>query len=323
MKADLEKLIFYKAGEYMKHRNFSKAKDEYYKILESKEYNEIAALNIARVLIRENDFKTAREFLDIKNPSDIEQHCELMGLLEANEYNFYKSNKQFDKCINLNSRSQEIIYNKAINHILLGNKELSICMLESLKFDKNYYVKSILSLITLYIYYKEYDKALTVLNEINIYELDRENLTRYRILYTYVLYHLDKLNNCDSNTLGKINSYHYSILTSQNDDLLINHITKHFGYENDQKSFIYNTIDKQNLIKITRDKIKMLNPGIHECATTYYIKHNEIIGINNGIPTNTLCAVVVPNTDKIITLYPILLSNDYDQEGYSLKKKGK
>ena len=113
-----DKELFYKAGMFLKERDFTKAKEEYYKLLDNPEYRDKALITIAKIMVRENDFDKARKLLEMVKPDiDNSNYYETYAFLEYNDYNFDKSNMYYDKCIDLNARVEEIIFNKAINEI--------------------------------------------------------------------------------------------------------------------------------------------------------------------------------------------------------------
>lgn len=321
MAKTFDKELFYKAGMFLKERDFTKAKEEYYKLLDNPEYRDKALITIAKIMVRENDFDKARKLLEMVKPDiDNSNYYETYAFLEYNDYNFDKSNMYFDKCIDLNARVEEIIFNKAINEMTKGNKNLAIAMLESLGLNESFNIRVQFELIILYLYYEEYDKAKKLIDKINLKTLTREDFIKYRILNTYILYHTNELKQCNISRPNIVSPYHYNILTSDNDDILLDHISKHFGYEYDPESYFYNTIDKIKLLKEVREKLQNINPCFHESSTTYHLNMGEDIGIKNGSPTRSICVVKAINTDRIITMYPIILSKSFDKEGYNLKK---
>lgn len=321
MAITLDKELFYKAGMYLKERDFAKAKEEYFKLLDNPEYRDRALITIARIMIREDDFDKARKLLEMINPNTSNSdYFEAYAFLEYNDYNIDKSNIYFDKCIDLNARVEEIIFNKAINEMTKGNKNIAIAMLESLGVIESFNIRVQFELIILYIYYEEYDKAKKLIDRINLKTLTREDFIKYRILNTYILYHMNELKKCNTSSSSIISPYHFNILTNDNDDVLLYHITKHFGNEYNQNGYFYNTLDKIKLLEEVKERLKNINPCFHECSTIFHMNLDENIGVKNGIPTKSICVVKAINTDKIITMYPIKLSNSFDNEGYNLKK---
>lgn len=321
MAITFDKELFYKAGMFLKDRDFTKAKEEYFKLLDNPEYREKSLITIARIMIRENDFDKARKILKMINPNTYNSdYYETCAFLEYNDYNFDKSNIYFDKCIDLNARVEEIIFNKAINEMTKGNRNIAIAMLESLGLDESFDIRVQFELIILYLYYEEYDKAKRLIDKINPRILEREQFLKYRILNTYILYHINQLKEYKNMDLSIVSPYHYSVLTSDNDDVLLEHISKHFGYEYDQESYFYNTIDKIKFLEDVKEKIQCINPCFHESSTTYHLNMDDNVGIKNGTPTKSICVVKAINTEKIITVYPIILSDSFDNEGYNIKR---
>lgn len=97
-------------------------------------------------------------------------------------------------------------------------------------------------------------------------------------------------------TYSQYINYDYSYET------LLNHISKvHEG--NGQTSFFSPEIDLSSLVLESAEMIKKQKPSVNYTMDIYRINYDNVGYVNNRL-VNQCEIVVVPNTDKIITIYP-------------------
>ena len=145
-------------------------------------------------------------------------------------------------------------------------------------------------------------------NEIQKNEL----LKTLKRINSYFNYKFGKLN------INDIESYFDRQLCNYDYDLAIKHCGKHFETDNQLKFF--DTIDKVELMNLLNKNLQsqfLYNSTI----TDFYrfILPYDIANIN-GINTNTIEVVTLLNTDKILTIYPIL---PIKNEKYKINSKVK
>lgn len=101
--------------------------------------------------------------------------------------------------------------------------------------------------------------------------------------------------------------YFYSQLTNYDEDSTLEHIKLHLD-ENDNKR-IHSTYDKYVNINIVYEDVKYrildINPTCCSIVDKYIVDYDYTVAKIDGCLTDKLEIVTLPNTKKIITMYPI------------------
>jgi len=72
---------------------------------------------------------------------------------------------------------------------------------------------------------------------------------------------------------------------------------------------------------MVREKIQEFNPSYFECSEMYRFRLDKKIGYIGHEVTKDICVVTNLGTKNIITMYPIQLSNEFDNEGFTINEE--
>ena len=276
-------------------------------------YEEKAINMLAIIEISCSNYLKARSILEENRDILYPNHAENYGILEMKEYNYNKSKENIiDSFNNPDFQPNKLIY-LADLYVELGEYDIARKMYETLLNKSDYYVKATLKLIYLSIIEKNYSYASRLFKNINEYEVSKNLYTRLSITLDYFNKKLK---------LSKYPQYYVRRLLRNDDNDLMEHVKRHVGENNaSDGSYFFPDINLEKTILEVRKLIGELNPKYDEDSYEYKISFQSPVGYNGGEITNSLKAITAIGTNRIITMYPILLSNEFNQEGYMENKQ--
>ena len=202
-------------------------------------------------------------------------------------------------------------------YIQTGDYDIAESMLETLEFDNNSIVQSIISMINLCILKQDFDRAYKLLISIDKSKLSPKQVEHYRVTNIYLLYLLGKLKKENLNPKWSNNYTLYRFLDSS-DESLVKHIGRHKAQRlKYSKGCFFEDTDIVSLIAESTTKIATINANHFETSDMYRFHLDKPIGFMGDCVTNDLCVVTLLGTKDIITMYPVLLSDEFDIEGNS------
>lgn len=285
-------------------------------IKQSLTYEEYLA-KLIKIKILEGKYATARHLLNNSKQDNISLKF-LFGLLENIENNFKTSKKYYHDCLVDPNFQHKSLLAIAKIHIQNGDNEIARQMLQTLQLNTNFYVQATYNLIALNILEGDYEKAFYLLKTIDITQLTKKLLHHYRILNLYLLYMLGKLNEIPDYTKQ---DYMFTRLLDKSDAPLLKHLSKHFDQtQKDNNGCFLESLDLKKLLQDAREKIATINGNHFEITDMYRFRLDEPIGFKHNELTNDLCVVTMIGTQDIVTMYPVLLSSEFDREGFSQDK---
>lgn len=113
---------------------------------------------------------------------------------------------------------------------------------------------------------------------------------------------------------------HYSFYRLFNDDekTLLEHINRHKEIASNRVGgYFFKDIHLKSLLEEAKEKIPLLNSNYSRNSNTYLLSMGRSIGYLDDVEVSNIRLVSMLNTDCILTMYPISLSDKYDQEGFS------
>jgi len=256
------------------------------------------------------------------NQSNAIELKRLYGLLENIENNFEKSKAYYSQCmINPDMQSKSLLALSKL-YIQTGDNDIARKMLETLQLNRKFYIQSTFGLICLNILEQNYKDAYKYLNSISSDRLTPKLLQHYHKLEIYLLYNLGKLKKSVTNC-ASIRNYMLYRLFDDSEDLLLSHISKHKN-QRDQytKGCFFEYMDLKKLLIVAKEHIEEMNANHFELSDMYRFRLDTSIGFHGDEMTNDICVVTMIGTKDIITMYPILLSDEFDREGMSQSKQG-
>ncbi len=213
-------------------------------------------------------------------------------------------------------------------YIQTGDNEIARKMLETLQLNREFYTQSTIGLVCLNILEQNYKDAYKYLKSINFKLLTPKLLHHYKILEMYLLKNLGKLRQSD-NSFNPVKDYMIYRLFDDSEDLLLSHISKHMNQrEKSTNGCFFKYIDLKKLLIDAREKIENMNSNHFEVSDMYRFRLDTPIGFKGDKETCDLCVVTMIGTKDILTMYPVLLSDEFDREGMLeskdllLKKQG-
>lgn len=112
----------------------------------------------------------------------------------------------------------------------------------------------------------------------------------------------------------KNNSYFFKQLQSYDKNYAVQHIKSHFDEDLSKRehSAFLNNINIEDLFRKAGITISHFNPYSFALCDKYIVKYNFNVGIINDILTNKVKVIALPNTNNILTMYPVI--SDYGIE---------
>lgn len=316
-----EKDAYFKGIEFWNNNDYRNAR--YYFEMAYKyngELNDLSLSKLIQIDLREGKYAKVRNLLK-NNQSDIIEFKQVYGLLENIENNFEKSKTYYSQCMIDPDMQNKSLLAIAKLYIQTGDNEVARKMLETLQLNRKFYIQSTIGLVCLNILEENYRDAYRYLKSINFDCLTPKLLQHYQILEMYLLRNLGKLKKSDNN-FDPIKDYMIYRLFDDSEDLLLKHISKHMNQrDKDTNGCFFKYTDLKKLLIDAREKIENMNSNHFEVSDMYRFRLDTPIGFKGEEETRDLCVVTMIGTKDILTMYPVLLSDEFDKEGMSESKE--
>lgn len=316
-----EKDAYFKGIEFWNNNDYRNAR--YYFEMAYKyngELNDLSLSKLIQIDLREGKYAKVRNLLK-NNQSDIIEFKQVYGLLENIENNFEKSKTYYSQCMIDPDMQNKSLLAIAKLYIQTGDNEVARKMLETLQLNRKFYIQSTIGLVCLNILEENYRDAYRYLKSINSDRLTSKLLQHYQILEMYLLRNLGKLKKLDNN-FDPVKDYMIYRLFDDSEDLLLKHISKHMNQrDKDTNGCFFKYTDLKKLLIDAREKIENMNSNHFEVSDMYRFRLDTPIGFKGEEETRDLCVVTMIGTKDILTMYPVLLSDEFDKEGMSESKE--
>lgn len=319
------KEAYIKGQNYFENKDFINARYWFEISYQSMEFREKSLEKLIYLDLKEGNFAKARKMLKENIDCDSTQVIYRYGLLEAIENNFETSKKYYRACMADSEMQCKSLMSIANLYIQTGDNDIARKILESLQFDNYFKIHATIKLVCLNILEHHYKEAEGILKSLDQNSLPLRFFNYYRVLDIYIKKLLNKLNqfNC---SYDPVRDYLIYRMFDNSDQSLLNHISKHVS-QNDKETngYFFKGLDLSKLLINVKEQIVKMNANHSEFSDMYRFRLNSAIGFGGQNVTRDLCVATIIGTKKIITMYPILLSDDYDKEGYStsnIKKNG-
>lgn len=283
-------------------------------------FKDSALSKLIHIDLKEGKFARARRLLKENGGEQKIALKPMYGLLESAENNFEAGKKYYGECMVDPYMQTKALLVLSRLYVQTGDYDIARKMLETLCLNSEFVNDIIFELVYLNIFEKDYQEAVKNLNLIDLNKLSRSSLRNYRMLDTYLKYcmAIRKIN-------MKSNEFEDELLCCllENDDnLLLAHISKHLNQqERCTNGCFFEDIDLKKLLEQARNAIEPMNPSHFGSSDLYRFRLKQPIGFKEDEVTSDLCVATVLGTKKIITMYPILLSDEFDREQMSFSKE--
>lgn len=205
-------------------------------------------------------------------------------------------------------RQEKGYYYLGILDFKMLDYDKAIFCLSKVKTNAFYEKDAIYNLICIELRKGNYEQAEIYLNKLLEKDFFIEEDSRYKKLRILIDKGLGKLMDVSEYTnYGEKQFVKYDV------EEAIEHIkTEHFG--SDKKSNFNENIDIEEMFSYVLSKLTEENLCIDELADVYYIDYLNAGFDQNGIETNCIKVVVIPNTKNILTMYPVDKNNIFHEK---------
>lgn len=281
---------------------------------------EKALSKLVRLDIKIGRIDLARKILN-ENCRDINSLNLLYGTLEAIEYNYTSSLACYYDMLNSTLKQHNVLLKIANAYVQLGEHDMARKIYETLLFNNEYKIQAKFGLIFLSILEHDYNYAYKILQTINASALDNKDSTLYRIVNVYLRKLMGNLNR--THILNRDKSlYTFNRILADDDQLLLSHLAKHVeGFSNQASNVFFRDMDLKKLLLEIREIMPRYNSNRDGINDQYFIHLNAPIGRNSGIITSDIRVATLLNSDRILTMYPVILSNQFDREGLIMSEE--
>lgn len=274
-----------------------------------------ALINLLYLDLKEGKYAKVRKVLEELGSIDNLELIRIYGLLELIEYNYTASNLYFNQCLKEPNMQFKTLLSLAKNYVQMGDFELANHIYETLLVQPNISHDAIFGLVGIKMLQYDYDGALTILKRANKKFLPSNLKKRYDITYEYLLSLAGKPLK-PKRKYNENDEYMFYRLYNDSEETLLNHISKHLNQEDRcSNGCFFKYIDLQKLLNDAKDIIDKINYNHHGTINNYLIKLDTPIGYKEDVITSDLCITTVTGTKSIITMYPVNLSDKFDNEG--------
>lgn len=281
----------------------------------NQEFRDQSLFKLLQIGLREGKYAIVRKLLEENKDNPLIELKQMYGLLENIENNFETSKKYYSQCmVDPNMQNKSLLALSKL-YIQTGDNEVARKMLETLKLNKDFNIQAIYGLICLNILEQDYEYAYKLLKTIDKGKLTPKLLSHYYSLNRHLLYYMGKLNTND-------HSYTANRFFDNSEETLLKHLHQHLNQvDKDSDGCFFKYTDLRKLLYDARDIINGLNSNHFELSDMYRFRLDAPIGFKGNVVTSDLCVVTTIGTKDIITMYPVLLSEQFDKEGMGTSKQ--
>ena len=252
-----------------------------------------------RSYIKTGDFKNARSVVSKTNLLEV-------GSIDFLEYNFERSITAFEQLSSKKNTRKVGMINVAKGMAQLDNVDEARKILDNI--TKVNDIEICFQSAYLSILEGDFKNAWILLGRIDCRKLSFNQLTEYRNVLYFLKQKLNNLSNMDMELACNENLLVSGILKPNDENTILSNIML---MEQRNGRYFDNSIDKRKLMNLAQRQIGSLNPVHNGIFDEYRFNLNDICDI---------CVVTTVGTKDIISMYPVILSDEFDIEGNLLKR---
>jgi len=306
---------------YVSEKKYDKARSAFNKLIK-RENDTLAYIELAKLERELRNYETAINLLEYVIKINDQYHdTALLSIvkMERELGNLDKAESWLEKIPKDSAHVEQpwVKFEVAKINIKKGNIEVGINELKNLISTK---IKAevLTELVKVYIKYEQYELADKYNTELQCC-LNPKITTNPKQIDTFIKYHLGEL---EIEDLSK-EPYFTQQLCNYSKEKAIEHIATHLE-DNEEKqvhSIYSQIIDIEEIYDFATKKIKDIEPE-DLLGDKYIIRCNKIIGTTiDNKPTDSLRVVVIPNTNDILTIFPVpAMNNELKIEEVKTKK---
>jgi len=191
---------------------------------------------------------------------------------------------------------------------------------ETFLFNERFRLKSIFEIVCLCILEGDYKYAYKLLQDIDVSKLDYKGSSNYFTLLAYLKVLMGTFSKSDIPDKHK-DIYRLNLLMADDDQLLLDHITKHLYQGDSLESSFFKYTDLKKILAEVREQLIKYNPVRDSFCDIYTVHLDSPVGFNGEIITSDVKVVTYLNSDCIITMYPVILSSEFNKEGFATSQE--
>lgn len=314
------KQAFENGNYYFDRKNYVFARYYFGMSVQCNKYRVESLYKLILIEIKDGNFLMARQMLE-ENLLNNTKLVLLYGLLEKIENNFGQSMMYYKECMKEPDMKDLGILSIAKLNVQTGDYIVAKNMFEDVRNNKDFFVQSTLGLVYLNMLNYNYVEANRIMKEIDVFKLSSDLRRQYKVIDYYIKYFLGelKLDDCD---IDFRETYMIRRLFEDSEELLIEHIKRHANQiKRDTNGCFFEDIDLESLLSLARSKMEKVNANYFEFSDMYRFKLDFPIGYKGQNVTNDICVTTIIGTKDIITMYPIILSSEFDKEGFGTSEE--
>lgn len=297
------------ASQCNNQNQFKKAEEEYLKIIKETK-NTTAIFRLANLYIKLSRYDLARELLNSYSFTNVVINVNkktILAKLDIYEYNFERA---FNLCNyslkKTNGNNVFAQYNKAVALLNLGEYSTAQEIFKKLIKTNNFVENSYVYLIRIEMLKENYKNALVLANSY----IPTTHVMKKKM--NYLKYHLSKILNIEY--IIPVDNYSINIDKSEDYEKLISHINKHFKTDDQSESLEFKDNNRYKFINEIEKQKKLYYYSIGKSSNYSIVElpYTKIAGFKNKAHAKIHTSL----DENILTVYPIIVSTEFDQEGY-------
>ena len=107
------------------------------------------------------------------------------------------------------------------------------------------------------------------------------------------------------------NDYFIERLLNDKEENLVKHIERH--KERRRDTYLKEDVDISKLIEVSKREIANKNPSVFREIFRYYLFLDEKVGYVGCEETSNIAVITIADTNQILTIYPVILSSEFDR----------
>lgn len=225
----------------------------------------------------------------------------MLGEIYEKRYDKDLAKKYFEEIVNNNYTNYKYRAKLKLGEIEMENhnfKNAKKYFTDIIKNEKGDVPSAYCCLISIALREEDYDRCYELLEKIKILKDKKEIPEIYRLGRLEMYINKKKKNKLSSMPQGYLTK---QIFNYKQEDA-VDHIRRHHVEVEPEQ--ISKKINLEQMVEEVRIKIDTLKPSIKCLADEYVVKYNKV-GYVKGEETNYVKVVCIPETDSIITMYPV------------------
>lgn len=283
-----------------------------YEALIGTSYNDMAITKLVDIYFSRDYFLNIRTILGEYQNKESKEYLYQMAYLEKMELNFKKAMDYYEQAFRYEQNLEKVLHHIVHLKKSVGELELSKNLSQALLQTKNYKDSAFDDLCGIALITNDKESVRTLLELApSIGKRDPKDL---RILSKFLE---SKPKRPEEEP---IQCYTVQRLSDKDDKRLFEHIEKHMEGNNDSNYFL-KYLDLSKFTEQLKLKMAKVNPLFIGKTNHYRFQMDSIVGIVDKTPTTAVNIIQVAGYPNIITMYPILPSNDFNQEKFLENQK--